>query len=532
MAALLASGGFKRAEHSAVAVSSAMGYQPIRRLLRPASTGLLLLFAAAAPHSIAGAQGSALGLALLWLLDWLLPASAAWHPPSAPRAAEWRLPLAAFFLLCAVSALASYDPRLSLDGLRSVAFMATCGVVAHWVTSRAQAWRLACVLLLSSQAGLLYTGYQFARGVGMRLIEIAPDSPLRPYFEPGDVLLGVDGRLARTPEDVARLILRESALPDHAAQSRPARLTGRRVELPLAAELDRAALQARLARLGAAGLGIRASAPARDFRASGFFSHYVTYAETLQILISLAVGLAWRRSDRHRWWLGGAAALLTLALWLTLSRAPTGGLIVSMGVMLYLLWREGALGAQRVVAGIAIAGILLASALAYAYAMRRMAVADAREGSLFWRLVIWQEGIGLVSKHPWLGIGRQSDKLHAADWGLYAAGDLPPGHFHNTYLQVAVWYGLPALAAYVWLLLTYFGQLIQRARDGVALGALGALAGFAASGIAHFNLGDGEVAMMLWLVLGLALGPAEADSADAPSSPPVDGTFSSGSRFA
>ncbi|OYT72159.1 MAG: hypothetical protein CFK52_05760 [Chloracidobacterium sp. CP2_5A] len=511
-----------------------MAYHPIRRLLRPASTGLLLLFAAAAPHSIAGAQGSALGLALLWLLERLFPASDAanGHPPGAPRVAEWWLPLATFFALCAASALTSYEPTLSLDGLRSVAFMATCGVVARWVTSRAQAWQLACALLLSAQFGLLYTGYQFARGVGVQLVEIAPDSPLRPYFEPGDVLLRVDGQPARTPEDVARLILREPAAPSQGAKSRLVKLTGRRVELPLAAELDRLSLRARVERLGAAGLGIQASAPARDFRASGFFSHYVTYAETLQILISLAVGLAWRRSDRWRWRLGAMAALLTLGLWLTLSRGPTGGLIVSLGVMLYLLWREGALGAQRVVAGIAIAAILLASGLAYAYAVRRMDVVDTRESSLFWRLVIWQEGVDLASKHPWLGIGRQSDKLHAAEWGLYAAGELPPGHFHNTYLQIAVWYGLPALAAYIWLLLTYFSQLLRRARDGVALGALGALAGFAASGITHFNLGDGEVAMMLWLVLGLALGPADAVPANVARYSPVDGTVSSGSHFA
>ncbi len=39
---------------------------------------------------------------------------------------------------------------------------------------------------------------------------------------------------------------------------------------------------------------------------------------------------------------------------------------------------------------------------------------------------------------------------------------------------------------------------------GVVLGALGALTGFCVSSIVHFNLGDGEVAMTLWLVLGAA----------------------------
>lgn len=496
---------------------SSITYKSLRCKLLSLSRWFLLLFAVFGPHSIAGAQGSALGLALLWVLEkWFAAGeSTLFEPASRQRDAAQRWwPLAGFFALCTVSAVLSYEPRWSLDGLRSVAFMATCGIVAFWVRSHAQAWCLAWTLLLSAQIGLLYTGYQLVVGVGVRLVELAPDSPLHPYFQPGDVLLRVDGEVVRTPEDCARLVL-QKPLPSNA----PVRLTGRRVELPLTAQLDRTALQARLAQLGTAGLGIRASTPARDFRASGFFSHYVTYAEVLQILISLALGMAWRTLGRWRWWLWGLALLLLLVLGLTLSRGPTGGLIVSIGVMLYVLWRDGVVGTQRVVVGVAIAGILLSSALAYAYAMRRLAVVDAREGSLFWRLVVWQEGIGLVAKHPWFGIGRHSDRLHAAEWGLYAQGDLPPGHFHNTYLQVAVWYGLPALAAYFWLLLTYAGQLLRRSRDGIALGALGALTGFAASGIAHFNLGDGEVAMMLWFVVGVALGiPATGETL--PSHPP------------
>lgn len=476
-------------------------HKSFEQTLRTLSGWLLWLFAALAPHSIAGAQSAAIGLGLLWLLErWFVPNRSAFSTTDLQEAKQRWWPLGTFWALCVVSALLSYEPRWSMDGLRSIAFMATCGIVAHWVRSRTQAWYLVCTLLFSAQVSLLYTGYQLVRGSGVRLSELAPDSPLCPYFQPGDVLVSLDGKVVHAPEDIARLIL-QSPLP----LDQPVRLAGRRVELPLAAQLDRTMLRARLAQAGVAGLGIQSSAPARDFRASGFFSHYITYAEVLQILISLALGVAWRSSRRRRWWLWALSLSLLLALGLTLSRGPTGGLVVSVGVMLYLLWRDGTVGGQRVVITLVIAGILLSSALAYAYAMRRLAAVDTREGSLFWRLVVWQEGIGLVAKHPWFGIGRHSDKLHATEWGLYARGDLPPGHFHNTYLQVAVWYGLPALVAYVWLLLTYVGQLLQRSGDGIALGALGALTGFAASGIAHFNLGDGEVAMTLWFVVGVAL---------------------------
>jgi hypothetical protein len=40
---------------------------------------------------------------------------------------------------------------------------------------------------------------------------------------------------------------------------------------------------------------------------------------------------------------------------------------------------------------------------------------------------------------------------------------------------------------------------------GLALGALGGLVGFCASGMVHYNFGDSEVVMVFYLVMGLTL---------------------------
>jgi len=40
---------------------------------------------------------------------------------------------------------------------------------------------------------------------------------------------------------------------------------------------------------------------------------------------------------------------------------------------------------------------------------------------------------------------------------------------------------------------------------GLVLGALGGLVGFFASGLVHYNLGDSEVVMIFYLIMGLAL---------------------------
>jgi hypothetical protein len=40
---------------------------------------------------------------------------------------------------------------------------------------------------------------------------------------------------------------------------------------------------------------------------------------------------------------------------------------------------------------------------------------------------------------------------------------------------------------------------------GVALGALGGLVGFMISGVVHYNWGDSEVVMILYLIMGMSL---------------------------
>src|SRR5262249_62032304 len=89
---------------------------------------------------------------------------------------------------------------------------------------------------------------------------------------------------------------------------------------------------------------------------------------------------------------------------------------------------------------------------------------------------------------------------------------LPPGHFHSTLIQVATWWGLPALIFYgsfMAIFLLMAGRLARglsggewKAR-GIALGTLGSISAFNVSSIFHFNFGDGEVVMALWLVAGV-----------------------------
>lgn len=468
---------------------------------------LLGVYAIGAPHSIWLAQAGSLVMFLLWAYRWLILKRVA-----SVRTVPGFYPVVLFYGLAFLSALASYEPKLSLDGMRSVLFMGMVIVVARAVNGPVLSLILMALMLISAQFNVLWTFGQEIRGIGFRVTAISDASPFHGRIQVGDVLLLANGKRVQTPADILAIARSEYTKKTVAFE-------GRRIELRVTAEIPVEELRNFGATSGA-NLGLTPE-PARDFRAKGFYDHYATYAEVLQILISMGVGL-WIASlgvPRIRLWLAVFIATMLAALWLTRTRAPLGGLFVSGMVMWAAALRFRMISSKF--SAVWLGGILLASVVAVgaAYSSRGIAVTDQREGSLFWRLVVWQEGVELVKRHPVLGIGRASDKRHAYDWGLYAAGDLPPGHFHSTFLQIAVWYGLPALLVYVFFLQAIFSGLWNglkaypgveggtgppAAGRGVILGALGAFSGFCASSLVHFNLGDGEVAMTLWLVLGCA----------------------------
>lgn len=472
-----------------------------------AITVLLGVYAVGAPHSIWLAQASSLLMFVLWAWRWLVLKKA-----ESVRLVPGFYPVVIFYGLAFISALVSYEPKLSLDGMRNVLFMGMFVVVARAVNGPVVSLTLMGLMLLSAQFNVLWTFGQEIRGIGFRITSISDDSPFRGRFQVGDVLILANGKRIQNPGDLM-------AIAESGDLKKSVSIEGRRIEFRVTGEIPVEELRA-FGRKGNPELGLTHE-PARDFRAKGFYDHYATYAEVLQILISVAIGL-WLASldnPRIRLWVAVFIATMVAALWLARTRAPLGGLFVS-GIVMWVAARRARMISTRFSA-IWLAGILLASSVAVgaAYSSRGIAVADQREGSLFWRLVVWQEGIELVKRHPILGIGRGSDKRHAFEWGLYAAGDLPPGHFHNTFLQIAVWYGLPALFVYIFLLWSLFEGLWRGlssnpekegdprappAWRGLMVGALGALSGFTVSSLVHFNLGDGEVAMTLWLVLGCA----------------------------
>jgi len=107
-----------------------------------------------------------------------------------------------------------------------------------------------------------------------------------------------------------------------------------------------------------------------------------------------------------------------------------------------------------------------------------------------------------------------SIKGHWREWGLFEGGRIPWGHMHSNLLQIALERGIPALILWLAFLFLYARTLWRSIRSeanlawidrGILLGALGGLTGFVTSGLVHYNWGDSEVVMVLFMIMGLSL---------------------------
>jgi hypothetical protein len=480
--------------------------------LERAILAALFLFVIAAPNSIAAGQAAwMLGL-LFWVLRLLV-----WPRPKSYRTPV-DYPLFGFFLLTGFSAFLSYEPMVSVGKLRAACLFTIVYLFAENVRSPKVLRALTIVLVAACLVNVLYSFGQYGLGRGVKVYGVGPNSPLSdaklvsreriqtvPILS-GDSLEEVDGRPLR---DVQELV---AALND-SANSTPAKIKVYRVEWVAVLQVPRGRL--RDGTTLEQQLGIQGWGSGRDRRATGFYSHWTTYAESLQLIGSLVLGLFIalpRRRSRNGALLALAAVGIVGALLLTVTRASWLALLVSATLIAVLSLRRRAL----LVIG-ACAVPLVLGGLFVLQKKRNVGFFDQKDDSIVWRQKVWRDGFHLLTSNPrhlLVGVGMDSIKGHWREWGLFDNGRMPMGHMHSDYLQIALERGVPALM--VWLiLLGAYARTLWRARRrvpeaswverGIVLGSLGGLVGFMLSGLVHYNWGDSEVVMIFYLIMGLSL---------------------------
>lgn len=505
---------------SAQPASDAPGASKIAVWLDRGITFWLFAFAASAPHSIAGAQIAWLIGLFLWVMRFLFR----------PRPRLPRTPidyaLFGFFILTVISSLFSYDQSVSIGKLRAASLFTIVYLVAGNVSSKRVLRLLALTLIASCMVNVFYTLGERVKGRGVRIEGVATNSPLKEAIfvredktedptpiQSGDTLLEVDGQPVHSPEQVLDDLEDLNDLSSNTSRDF-ALVKIYRVEWTPILKVPRGRSLSGATALEK--LGAVSWSRGREWRAAGFYGHYTTYAEALQLIASLALGLFIAlRSKRG---LSGALLLLALAglggaLLLTVTRASWLAFLLSAFVIVLA-------GTRSRRTAIILAACALPVVLAGLFVLQRqrsVGFYDQKDQSITWRETVWREGFDLLRskpRHLLVGVGMDSIKNHWREWGLFDNGRLPVGHMHSTPLQLAVERGIPALLAWIAFIAVYALMLLRLARSrkvgdwierGIVLGALGGLVGFVASGMVHYNFGDSEVVMIFYFITGLSL---------------------------
>ena len=457
----------------------------------------LFLLALSAPISIAATQTAWSFALLFWIVR------ALFVRPS-PKASGFDLAILAFVGLSLISSIFSYEPEVSIRKMVAVSLVTIVYLVSGGITDTRQVRRIVAIILAACFASCFYTFAVQAIGKNLKVVKLAVESPLRNAgVADGYTILRANGREVNSPDELAAAIRELS--PQGVAD-----ITVYRHEL-----IDTYKLQTAGLAPGVEGLGIQEWSRGRDFRAAGFYGHYTTFAEALQLIASLTFGLLilipGGLFTRHRVLLAAALAAYLVALFLTVTRASWLSFMISAGVMVLL-------GASRrtVLICIAIGIPLVIGGLIYLQQKRQVSFFDTSDGSTQWRMIVWREGFELLTgspRHLAVGVGMDSIKTHYREWHLFDDGRQPMGHMHSNPLQIALERGVPALIAWIAWMLIYLGMLWRGLRQneldpycrGLLLGAFGGVIGFLTSGIVHYNWGDSEVVMILYLIMGLSL---------------------------
>jgi hypothetical protein len=473
------------------------GYLPGARAERAQqlATAGFILYAAFAPHSIAAAEISLAIVGGGWLLRTLLTRKTGFrHTPF--DVAIWL-----FFLWTVASSFLSAEPRISIAKIQS-----TCVVFLFYLTqaivTRKTAIILVTVMILSGVAGTLYSVFDVARGRGVLIAAITPESPFqRLGLQPGDTIWRINGHRIYSVADI-----------DDAIRNAPGQTELGVSMISQGEHIERGLFATDVSRRESSPSGLSGTEPTHRFRASGWTRHYETYAEIIQIIAQLALGLALANYKNHRFnfrFKLAAVAFLFLCLGLALTAMRTAVVALAIGAFVIVVRALGQKARALTLIGVCLLLAFGAFIVSQTRAQRALSLQDP---SSQLRVQVARVGVSRIMLHPLFGHGMDSMHVHWREWGFPGSDML---HLHSTPLQLAFDRGLPALVFWLWIMWIFWRttargeQALRDSSDtqryGMLLGATGALAGFFASSLVNYNFGDGEVALVFWWLMGIVV---------------------------
>lgn len=231
-------------------------------------------------------------------------------------------------------------------------------------------------------------------------------------------------------------------------------------------------------------------------RPEGAMSHYMTYSGLLMLVICAAAArLIFGR--RARTWPALVMPALVVALALTLGRSAWVGASAAIALLL-------ALKDLRLTMLLPIFIAVLFTLAPATVSQRVMSIFDVQEPTNQDRLAMIEIGARIVNDHPLTGVGpNMVPRVYQQYRPDYAVNPTNP-HLHNVPLQIAAERGLPALAIWLWFVVSLLVAHVKLFRTQVEqvppAAALAAVAAMLAAGLFEYNFGDSEF-LMLFLVL-------------------------------
>jgi len=234
-------------------------------------------------------------------------------------------------------------------------------------------------------------------------------------------------------------------------------------------------------------------------RPQGTLSHWMTYSGTLMLVICGATArLLYGASGRM--WAAFVMPALLVALSLTLTRGAWIG--VAVGVAVLFLSKDFRLLA--VIPVVVVGGLLFAPP---ALIERAESMFDRKDPTSIDRIAMLEAGVAIVKDYPLTGVGPDQIGRVYPRYRVATAVEENNPHLHNVPMQIAAERGLPALAAWVWFVVSVSVALIRMVRKGrnrsLAAAALGAMAAMLAAGLTEYNFGDSEFLMLLLVMITL-----------------------------
>ena len=538
----------------------------------------LFLMVLSAPHSIAATQIFWLSGMLTWTIRFFIK----------PRPQIFTTPLDvalwSFFGWSVVSVAFSYAPDISVGKLRNVAlFLIFYFVAGNLRTARAVKF-LAAALIFSCMANVLWLPVERIKGRGVQISGIRAESLFAKAIEfDHNIYLSLKGRdphfFDNAPNEGKSLPVLEGdaiikanisnvSTPDELVaeieKNEITYLENFHNPLYLSVKVRRSDLLDGADSLER--LGISSWKPNRNWRYAGFYGQIITYAEVLQMIMSLAFGLfiasigrreeekdqaisrgekfAARPPDklsRHGFfsspsWRFSSLLLLFCLAAMSFALLMTSTRAAQIAFLISILTIVAASGKRKLTAIITVLILPIALAGYFFIQQNRTINVDGKsDPSIGYRQTVYREGFDLwtsSARNFLVGVGMDSVKRYKEEWHLYDDGKLEASHFHSTPLQLLVERGLPALLLWLWIVWIYAKTLLREIKLqtsksavqnsnshfadwqklGILLGCLGGLVGFFASSSVNYSLGDGEVAMVFFVLMGFGVSIATLDS--------------------